>query len=185
MLIKGFFSAALMFAGTLTFASSPMTCETSKPRAKPFGLISKTSCTVDGVAKRETINLNGVAVLSDKQLFQEDVNKDSSIRVYTSGASNPSTGCAPRLYLLDMRSQPVKVFSLGVKNACNEFHWASWGEKRSVIALKKNVSFVYENGKLTPPPAGAKLWNDIEAPHAGEGLKEEDAIPFVEELKLP
>ena len=69
--------------------------------------------------------------------------------------------------------------------ACNEFHWASWGEKRSVIALKNNVSFVYENGKITPPASGQKLWKAIEPPHAGSGLAEEDAIGFAEDVPLP
>lgn len=185
MLTKGLLGAALLCIGVVVYAASPMTCETSKPKTKSFGVISRTSCTENDIAVRETINLNGVAVLSDKQLFQEDLSNDGAMRVYLSGSSNSSTGCAPKLYLLDMRSQPAKAFSFGVKNACNEFHWASWGEKRSVIALKKNVSFVYENGRITLPPAGEKLWKSIEPPHAGPGLKEEDAVPFVEELRLP
>jgi hypothetical protein len=86
-----------------------------------------------------------------------------------------------------MTSRPVKVFAFGVKTACNEFHWASWGKNRSVIALKKNVEFVYENGKLIPPKAGEKLFNSIEPPHSsrGGGMNEESAIPFVEEVSSP
>lgn len=51
--------------------------------------------------------------------------------------------------------------------------------------VKKNVSFVYENGKIVLPAQGEKLRNSIEPPHAGPGFKMEDAIPFAEELALP
>lgn len=159
-----------------------MACESSKPKTKPYGVVFKTECTVDGIAVRDSINLNGAPVLSDVRLYSEDANKTGSIRIYTSGANNPSTGCAPKLYLLDMSSSPTKVFAFGVRKACNEFHWASWGNKRSVIALKNNVSFIYEKGKLTPPASGEKLWKSIEPPHAGAGLSQEDAVGFVEEV---
>jgi hypothetical protein len=76
------------------------------------------------------------------------------------------------------------VIAFGVKKACNEFQWASWGEKRSVVALKNNVKFVYENGTVKLPKAGETLWNAIEPPHAGPGLSEEEAIPFAEELPI-
>jgi len=81
--------------------------------------------------------------------------------------------------------KPIKVTAFGVKKACNEFHWASWGEKRSVVALKSNVRFAYENGKMTSPEGGEKLWKSIEPPHAGAGLSLEDAVPFVEDVPLP
>jgi hypothetical protein len=168
------------------WASVPQAlCETSKPKARPYGDVSKTTCVTNNVAVRETINLNGRAILSDKQLIQDDINQGGSIRIYSSGGFDPVTGCAPRLYLLDMREGKSRAMAFGIKGACNEFAWASWGDKRSVIALKKNVSFIYENGKLTPPKAGEQLWKSIEPPHAGPGLKMEDALPFVEELPLP
>jgi hypothetical protein len=131
--------------------------------------------------------VNDVPVLSDTRLFNEGSNKDRSITIYTSGASNVETGCAPRLYLLDLSLTPVKVIAFGVKKACNEFQSASWGDKRSVIAIKNNVKFVYENGKLTSPAKGAKLFEMIEPPHSsrGGGLTEEDAIPFAEDVPLP
>lgn len=72
-----------------------------------------------------------------------------------------------------------------MKNACNEFESALWGKTRSVIRLKKNVKFIYENGQIIPPASGAKLWHDIEAPHAGIGFKEVDAKGFAEEVPLP
>lgn len=123
-------------------------------------------------------------LLQSEFLAEEERNKGRSIWIY-SGKALPETGCPDRLYLIDIGKKPEKVISFGIKKACNLFHWASWGDKRSVIALKKNVSFVYENGKITPPPSGEKLWNAIEAPHAGSGLTQEDAVGFVEELQLP
>lgn len=89
------------------------------------------------------------------------------------------------LALLDLSHKPFKVFSFGVRKACNEFEWSSWGQKRSVIALKKNVAFVYESGKFSLPASGGKLWNSIEPPHAGSGMTIEDVVPFAEELALP
>lgn len=158
---------------------------TGRPSKTPYGVISVYSCEERvGGDNFYFLDLDGKKILQDSFLAREDFNQGRSIWVYTGGGS-VATGCARQLYLLDLAKAPIKIIAFGVRNACNEFHWASWGEKRSVIALKKNVSFVYENGKLTPPPAGAKLWNDIEAPHAGDGLKEADAIPFVVELKLP
>ena len=157
---------------------------TGRPSKTPYGVLTGYSCEGIGEKSFYFLDLDGKKILQDSFLAREDLNQGRSVWVYAGGGS-VTTGCAKQLYLLDLAKVPVKIFAFGVRNACNEFHWASWGEKRSVIALKKNVSFVYESGKLTPPPAGAKLWNDIEAPHAGQGLKEEDAIPFVEELKLP
>lgn len=81
--------------------------------------------------------------------------------------------------------KPVKVTAFGVKKACNEFHWASWNEKRSVLSLKNNVKFVYENGKMTLPASGEKLWKAIEPPHAGAGLDLQDAVAFSEDVPLP
>ena len=190
LLIKKFL--ILMFVFSLpcfslpcAHAASTMVCQTSKPKSKPYGVVSRTECHAEDGSARDTINLNGKAVLSDVRLFPEDSNKDGSIRVYASGTASPITGCAPKLYLLDMSNASAKVLAFGVKGACNEFHWASWGYKRSVIALKRNVSFIYENGKLTPPAAGEELFNSIEPPHAGPGLTEELARGFVENVPLP
>ena len=160
-------------------------CTFSKPKTYSYGNVSRSQCGTPKKGYRESIYFNGSPILSDTQLFDDDSNNDRSVRIYTSGSSNTATGCAPRLYLIDFSKQPVKVIAFGVKKACNEFHWASWGEKRSVIALKHNVKFTYENGKMILPKAGEKLWSSIEPPHAGEGLAMEDAIPFAEDVPPP
>lgn len=160
-------------------------CTFSKTKTYSYGNVSRSQCGTATTGYRESIYLNGSPVLSDTQLFDDESNSDRSIRIYTSGSADAATGCAPRLYLIDFSKQPVKVIAFGIKKACNEFHWASWGEKRSVIALKHNVKFTYENGKMILPKAGEKLWSSIEPPHAGGGLSIEDAIPFAEDFPPP
>jgi hypothetical protein len=162
-------------------------CTSSKPKTLPFGVVKRVHCDWSANGHSEALVLNEKTIIKDQQLFDNESNKDRSIRIYTSGDFDIGTGCSRRIYLVDLSLQPVKVIAFGVKNACNEFHWASWGDKRSVIALKSNVKFTYENGKLTPPAAGEKLFKAIEPPHSsrGAGLTEESAIPFVNEVELP
>lgn len=131
-----------------------------------------------------SLRIDGKPLLREAYLSRVDRDKTRSFWIFR-GDSLQETGCPDRHYLIDLSMQPVKVIAFGVKKACNEFHWASWGEKRSVIALKNNVKFSYENGKMTLPASGEKLWKAIEPPHAGAGLAEEDAIPFAEEVPLP
>jgi hypothetical protein len=147
--------------------------------------MNKTECGTARTGYRDSIIVNGVPVLSDTRLFSESSNKNRSITIYTSGASNIKTGCASRLYIIDYAAQPTKVIAFGVKNACNEFQSASWGENRSVISIKNNVKFIYENGKIILPSKGEKLYKSIEPPHAGAGLSLEDAIPFSEDVPPP
>ena len=85
------------------------------------------------------------------------------------------------MYLIDLTGHKPRVFAFGVKNACAEYHWASWGKKRSVIAIKENIRFTYSNGKLTPPPSDF-----------GDGIplvrrysEDQRNWPFVEELPIP
>jgi len=131
-----------------------------------------------------TIFLGEQPLLRNAFLAEADNNKSRSIWVYVPQAQL-QTACPDRLYLIDLSQNPVKVIAFGVKKACNEFHWASWGEKRSVVTLKHNVKFTYENGKMILPKPGEKLWSSIEPPHAGEGLAMEDAIPFAEDVPPP
>jgi hypothetical protein len=160
-------------------------CESSAGVQTPYGKYNSTDCAVDGHRSRSFVSLGGQKILEDEDLFKQDRSDNKSIWIYKSGKLNLTTGCKPNLYLIDISKQPVKVLSFGIKNACNEFEWASWSEKRSVIALKHNAKFIYENGKLIPPEKGEKLWKAIEPPHGGPGLAVEDAIPFVEEVPPP
>jgi hypothetical protein len=160
-------------------------CKPGRSYDTPTGDLVVTRC-VDSTRTptRKYISIQGLKILELNYLSDEDFDKTRSRWIFRGDAIR-ETGCPDRLYLIDLSMKPVKVIAFGVKKACNEFHWASWGEKRSVIALKNNVSFVYENGKITPPASGKKLWKTIEPPHAGPGLAEEDAIGFAEEVPLP
>jgi hypothetical protein len=172
----------IMFAAS---CHSTEKCKAGLGLATPHGKLVSTRCTVDGVDKSHALFLNSTRLVEDVRLFSNEFDKRRTLHIYTSGMFSRETACAKNLYLLDLSASPPLVVAFGVKNACNEFHWASWGDKRSVIALKKNVKFVYENGRLTPPPKGEALWKAIEPPHAGAGLAIEDAIPFVEVVRPP
>jgi hypothetical protein len=194
----GFF--AFLFVTSQSFASDG--CDFERGIKTSFGLLKMEICekstkTVPPISSTNTNNninhiysyalyLDDLKILKDDFLSNLEGNKPRNLWVY-GGKSTVETGCPGNLYLVDLSQQPVKVIAFGVKNACNEFHWASWGDKRSVIALKNNVKFTYENGKLTPPAAGEKLFKAIEPPHSsrGAGLTEESAIPFVNEVALP
>ncbi|GAA5172702.1 hypothetical protein [Viridibacterium curvum] len=123
-------------------------------------------------------------ILEDRSLYEEAGDVAQQRWVF-SGGNNPETGCAKTLYLLDIGVTPPRVLSFGVEGACTEFHWASWGKKRSVIAIKSNVKFVYENGKLTPPPKDLALITKIDPPRIGSGIDEKKLQPFVREVSPP
>jgi hypothetical protein len=160
-------------------------CETTPPLFTKHGTISKTDCGTAEKGYRDTINVDGTRVLTDTQLFKEARDDSKAKWIFSSGKPHSETGCPDRIYLIDMSGRPIKVIAFGVKKACNEFHWASWGEKRSVIALKNNVKFIYENGRMTLPAGGERLWKSIEPPHAGAGLSLEDAVAFAEDVPPP
>lgn len=172
---------ALLASGCMAQES----CKSGRPVKTPKGDLVLTKC-VDANHNlvRKYVSVAGVKLLQSTYLSEKEFSSDKTKWVF-SGESNSQTGCASQLYLLDVDRSPPKVISFGVKKACNEFHWASWGVKKSVIVIKNNVSFKYENGKLTPPPGGEKLWKSVEPPHAGPGMVVEDAVGFVEELSLP
>lgn len=160
-------------------------CDSGPGVATPTGRLTTTHCTnKSGHPTRQWLALDGIQFLAAERLTYEGRNKAKTLWVH-SGKINLAVACPDRLFLTDLSSTPPTALAFGVRGACNEFHWASWGEKRSVIALKHNVQFVYENGVLKPPRKGEKLWKAIEAPHAGPGLSVEDAIPFVEEISPP
>lgn len=100
--------------------------------------------------------LSGDAPITDKAQ-----NKAGSLVVFSGGAYVHGTGCQGELKLVDFTGATPRVFRFGVKNACNEFHWASWGARTSVIALKENVRFVYAEGVLSPPQKDNALSSSI------------------------
>lgn len=179
--------SAFAFLAVLFSVSSPAQeiCRTDRPIDTPVGGLTITHCHKKDLSPtRDFVSIGTVKLLEQKFIATEEFDKPRARWIF-SGDSMWETGCPDRLYLVDLSREPVKIIAFGVKKACNEFHWASWGSKRSVIALKKNVKFTYENGKMALPAKGEKLWNAIEPPHAGPGLSEGDAIPFAEDVPLP
>lgn len=174
----------LIWHGIICFADE--TCEKGRGVKTPYGRLTTTECAdSNGITTRQWVSLDDQKLLEDKILSADlAIEKTRSYWVFT-GKPKLESGCPDRIYLIDLSLKPVKVIAFGVKKACNVFHWASWGEKRSVIALKNNVKFIYENGKITLPPKGEKLYKSIEPPHAGAGLSLEDAIPFSEDVPPP
>lgn len=183
MSLKNILSIALLMQ--VAACSAQVTCKAGRAIDTPVGDLVISRC-VDQNRQpvKRFVSVAGEKVLEANYLNDEDSDKERMKWVFR-GDALPETGCPDRLFLLDLSHKPFKVFSFGVRKACNEFQWSSWGQKRSVIALKKNVAFAYENGKFSLPTAGEKLWNSIEPPHAGSGMTIEDAVPFAEELALP
>jgi hypothetical protein len=174
----------LILYGVTCFADE--LCEKNRGFKTPYGRVTTTECTdLNGTPTRQWISLNDKKLLEDKILSADFAIEKTRTYLIFSGKAKQNTGCPSHLYLIDLSKQPVKVIAFGIKKACNTFHWASWGENRSIIALKNNVKFTYENGKMTLPEGGEKLWSAIEPPHAGVGLKLEDAVPFSEDVTPP
>jgi hypothetical protein len=161
------------------------TCKPGKPVKTPSGDLILTRC-IDSLKypTKKFVSVGGTKILESNYLSDQDFDNERNHWIFR-GDSLQESGCPDRLYLIDLSIKPIKVIAFGVKKACNEFHWASWGEKRSVIALKNNVKFIYENGRMTLPAGGEKLWKSIEPPHAGAGLSLEDAVAFAEDMPPP
>jgi len=175
------FLLTLLFqTGSFAESSNPIQCRTSAPGFTPAGKVYSREC-----GNRTEIYLNDKLILADdEQLFPNESSKDSLIAIYSGGTRDPVTTCRKSLYLLDFSKKPGKVISFGVKNACSNFEWVSWGTKRSVIALVHNVRFIYENGRMIPPKGGEDLWVAIESGH-GDPVDVDSITPFVKELPVP
>jgi hypothetical protein len=87
------------------------------------------------------------------------------------------------MFLIDLTGDKPRVYAFGVKNACAEYQWASWGKKHSVIAIKDNIRFTYSNGKLNPPPDDFGDGTPLSRRYPEDG-KPQRLWPFVEELQI-
>lgn len=178
--------AILLFVWTVVAQAAPTpTCKASGVGFEVFnGKLRKEQCDaqgkLDGAHTRWYYNNTLVIDGAHPVIFQSS-NKADSILVLEDG-NDSNLGCTGRLFLLDLTGAKPRVFAFGVRNACNEFHWASWGKKRSVIAIKRNVKFIYENGKMTLPKKDNDLFSDIQP--TKELTAVEKLEPFVEELQV-
>lgn len=154
------------------------------------GILERYRCR-DDRGPRTRFVLNGRFVLVDAPgtvtLAQDNSGrpnyKNATLAVLQGQRSSyKERACPDCLYLLDLNFESPHVYGFGVKNAENEFHWASWGKRRSVIAIKKNVKFIYEGGKLIPPKKDNDLFLTIKPTMFETPV--EKLEPFVQQLPV-
>ena len=161
------------------FANSDATCHDATSRINtPHGLLKEVTCAAAPGSPQRYVTkwvLENKTLLSAYGPLGWDIsNKNNSLVILHQFDD--------RLFLVDLATDKPRVFAFGIKNASNEFHWANWGKKRSVIAIKRNVKFVYENGKLTPPKKDNDLFLTIKPTMFETPVEKLD--PFVEELLI-
>ena len=149
----------------------------------PLGVLQEQVCRIPnrpGSSVTQFLLEKKIVLSGSYPMMFRHANKANSLLVIE-GSQDPSLACPARTFLIDLTGNKPRVFAFGVKNACAEYHWASWGKKRSVIAIKENIRFTYSNGKLMPPP-----------PDFGDGIplvrrypEDQRNWPFVEELPIP
>ncbi|GAA5172704.1 hypothetical protein [Viridibacterium curvum] len=175
---------AVFFSVAVSVGHAADECKSGKGYVTEHGRFTQTHCHENGHPTRSFLRLDSLKLIEDAQLFL--LTSDNSLqRFLYSGGLDRSVACPKNLYLIDISLAAPKVIAFGVEGACPEYHWASWGKKRSVIAIKSNVRFVYENGKLTPPPKDLALITTIEPPRTGSGIDEKKLQPFVREVSPP
>ena len=157
-------------------------CKVDREFQTTRGLLQRAHC--KGTAKRETDrwSLNGVQLFEGPYPVSDDAADEQGRLHVFSGGPSPSTGCSDQLFLLDLSEAKPRVFRFGVRNACNDYHWASWGKQRSVIAIRNNVRFVYANGRLTPPRHDVTLMEKLQFSAYGGSNVFEEIVPFAEEI---
>lgn len=159
-------------------------------KGRSFGEVREYQCTINNSYLTKYV-LNGREELLRSQHTVTFATDNSTKKAgYEDGtlfllqdASDPTLNCPPRMFLIDLTSDTPHVFAFGVKNACAEYHWASWGKKRSVIAIKDNIRFTYSNGKLSPPPDDFGDGTPLSRRYPEDG-KPPRLWPFVEELTI-
>jgi hypothetical protein len=60
-------------------------------------------------------------------ISSEVENNEHTLLAFTD-FTDPNLGCPARMFLIDLSSDKPRVYAFGVKNACAEYHWASWGK---------------------------------------------------------
>jgi hypothetical protein len=146
----------------------------------------------------QTWCLNGKPLVQDERFYFQGGGdgKFKSVSIYIGGNSEyfPDTAnpghettslCSVRAYLVDTSYTPTKIIRFGVRNACAEFDYISSGKKNMVVALKKNVKFKYQDGKLIPPKADEDLWAGALSDWVYANATPDKIVPFVEEIQTP
>lgn len=156
-----------------------------------FGRITEFHCVSEKDYLTRYVLNDGQELLRSKHSVSFTSDNSSKLAGYKDGtlfifqdSSDIDLACPARMFLLDLTGTKPHVYAFGVKNACAEYHWSSWGKKRSVIAIKDNIRFTYSKGKLTPPPDDFGDGSPFSRrfPEDGKPLR---MWPFVEELPIP
>lgn len=165
--------------------------EAGKIRVAKIGHISEYQCKEGSVNFTKYVLNNLTILISGEGTITYVADNATKATAYSDGTlfifqgrteNRDCRRCPACLYLVDLTNGKPHVFAFGIQNASNEYHWASWGKKRSVIAIKRNVKFVYENGKLTPPKKDNDLFLAIKPTMFETPVEKLD--PFVDELPV-
>jgi hypothetical protein len=191
----------IVFLVALIFHSAQATekCESERPVDTPNGLLVQEVCSTTievpvptgninpnnriGHRYTYTLKLGNAPLIRDSYLSLQDLDRKKGLRIYSNGGT--------ALYLVDLNQNPPLIFKFGVRMSTNEFEYASWGKKNSVIAIKDNTKFIYQDGRLIPPrnvDYAALDSSLIQYRTDGSIYKMPDLtgfIPFVEKLALP
>ena len=138
--------AAIIFSIAAVGAIAQDNCKAERPVDTPSGSLVMLRCMdASGQPTKRILTVAGRKILENSFMTEEDSNSSRTEWVF-SGDSSQATGCTENMFFLDLSDKLIRIFKFGVRNACNEFHWASWGKSAAVIALKTNVKFSYKNG---------------------------------------
>lgn len=162
-----------------------LTCNTVREVQTPLGNLLRQECESQDKPNMavDQFILDGKVLISGAHpITFEDRNKEKTLFVIQ-GAYDPTLYCPTRMFLIDLTGDKSRVYAFGVKNACAEHHWASWGKKRSVIAIKDNIRFTYSNGKFSPPPNDFGDGTPLSRRYPEDG-KPQKLWPFIEELQI-
>lgn len=163
-------------------ATADTLCHERGKLTTPAGLLKQIHCEDKGQRGIDRWALDGRVLVEGEYPINSESSEAGNRFLVLSSASSRSTHCSENLFLLDLSDTRPRVFRFGVRNACNEYHWASWGKQRSVIAIKNNVRFVYANGRLTPPKHDAALMEKLQFSAYGGSNVFEEVVPFAEEI---
>lgn len=154
---------SLLLLLVLPLSASADCSSKRKEASTPYGVLYEMHCSVSGrsdAGYEYSLFLDDQLLIKDSFLRYEDNNDEQSVWVF-GGRHALERGCTSRQYLIDISKKPAQVLAFGVNGACSEFHWAKWSKRKSVIALKRNVKFVYQNSALTPPKRDDDLFSNV------------------------
>lgn len=133
-------AAPIIYAGEV--------CTDRLPITTPYGDLVRRTCHEGEEDLTFEILLSGKAVIKAKSLSDEGRNNKKSVWIYSGEWKGRKA-----IFLLDFSQNSPKAFAFGITMATNEIDYVSWGKKNDVIAIKNNVKFLYQGGRLIPPDA--------------------------------